>query len=62
MFWYTEKIVCGYKHTLALSNKGDLYVWGDNSYGQLGYVDSSIQASTPTKVKIYFTDVLLNWN
>ncbi|KAK9296481.1 hypothetical protein QLX08_009530 [Tetragonisca angustula] len=47
-----EKIVCGYKHTLALSDKGDLYVWGDNSYGQLGYIDSSIQARTPTKLKI----------
>ncbi|XP_043513899.1 RCC1 and BTB domain-containing protein 1-like isoform X2 [Frieseomelitta varia] len=47
-----EKIVCGYKHTLALSDKGDLYVWGDNSYGQLGYIDSSIQAGTPTKLKI----------
>ncbi|XP_015183789.1 PREDICTED: RCC1 and BTB domain-containing protein 1-like isoform X2 [Polistes dominula] len=31
-----EKVVCGYAHTLALSDEGVLYVWGSNSYGQLG--------------------------
>ncbi|XP_043513909.1 RCC1 and BTB domain-containing protein 1-like isoform X1 [Frieseomelitta varia] len=31
-----EKIVCGSAHVLALSNKGVLYAWGENSYGQLG--------------------------
>ncbi|GAB6032349.1 RCC1 and BTB domain-containing protein 2 [Chamberlinius hualienensis] len=30
------KVVCGYAHTLALSDEGMLYGWGDNSYGQLG--------------------------
>ncbi|XP_069687800.1 RCC1 and BTB domain-containing protein 1-like [Periplaneta americana] len=30
------KVVCGYAHTMALSDIGALYVWGANSYGQLG--------------------------
>ncbi|XP_076633725.1 RCC1 and BTB domain-containing protein 1-like isoform X1 [Colletes latitarsis] len=38
-----EKVVCGYKHTMALSSKGILYVWGSNSYGQLGNgIDSNV--------------------
>ncbi|KAL8593917.1 hypothetical protein ACOMHN_032338 [Nucella lapillus] len=31
-----RQLVCGYAHTLALSDKGELYSWGANSYGQLG--------------------------
>nr|KAG5699291.1 hypothetical protein BaRGS_000493 [Batillaria attramentaria] len=31
-----SQIVCGYAHTLALSDEGVLYSWGANSYGQLG--------------------------
>ncbi|XP_026673021.1 RCC1 and BTB domain-containing protein 1 [Ceratina calcarata] len=31
-----EKIACGCTHVLALSNKGNLYVWGANNSGQLG--------------------------
>lgn len=30
------QIVCGYAHTLALTDEGSLYAWGANSYGQLG--------------------------
>lgn len=46
-------------HTLALSDEGDLYVWGANSYGQLGLnTDSNVWI--PTKVKIYFVYVLLS--
>ncbi|OAD52202.1 RCC1 and BTB domain-containing protein 1 [Eufriesea mexicana] len=35
-FVVISKVVCGYVHMLALSNDGDLFVWGGNSYGQLG--------------------------
>lgn len=31
-----QQIVCGYNHTLALSDEGKLYAWGANAYGQLG--------------------------
>ncbi|XP_056650815.1 RCC1 and BTB domain-containing protein 1 isoform X2 [Monodelphis domestica] len=30
------QIVCGYAHTLALTDEGLLYAWGANTYGQLG--------------------------
>ncbi|XP_059161859.1 RCC1 and BTB domain-containing protein 1-like [Physella acuta] len=31
-----NQIVCGYAHTLALTDEGIIYSWGANSYGQLG--------------------------
>ena len=30
------RVVCGYAHTLAVTDEGALYAWGANSYGQLG--------------------------
>ncbi|KYN26623.1 RCC1 and BTB domain-containing protein 1 [Trachymyrmex cornetzi] len=30
------KIACGYTHVLALSTEGNIFVWGGNSFGQLG--------------------------
>jgi hypothetical protein len=30
------KVVCGYAHTVALSDVGALYGWGSNIYGQHG--------------------------
>ncbi|XP_015440518.1 PREDICTED: RCC1 and BTB domain-containing protein 1-like [Dufourea novaeangliae] len=46
-----EKVVCGYKHTLALSNKGVLYVWGGNNNGELG-LDSIRNACFPVKLAV----------
>ena len=43
------KIVCGYAHALALTDAGEIYVWGANSYGQLG---TSTKCNTLTPVKI----------
>ncbi|XP_077584598.1 RCC1 and BTB domain-containing protein 1-like isoform X1 [Stigmatopora nigra] len=31
-----QQLVCGYAHSLALTDEGDLYAWGANAYGQLG--------------------------
>ncbi|XP_011505541.1 PREDICTED: probable E3 ubiquitin-protein ligase HERC4 [Ceratosolen solmsi marchali] len=31
------QIACGQKHSLALTNNGELYSWGSNSNGQLGH-------------------------
>ena len=28
--------MCGYAHVLCLSDRGELYAWGSNMYGQLG--------------------------
>jgi len=30
------KVTCGYCHTLAITNKGEIYAWGRNYYGQVG--------------------------
>ena len=35
-------------HTLAIANDGDVYAWGDNENGQLGYDSSRLR--TPAKV------------
>lgn len=31
-----KKIACGNDHTMALTIRGEFYVWGHNNYGQLG--------------------------
>ncbi|XP_050739123.1 RCC1 and BTB domain-containing protein 1-like isoform X1 [Eriocheir sinensis] len=43
------KIVCGYSHTLALSDEGSLWAWGANSYGQLGTGNKANQCA-PVRV------------
>jgi len=32
------EVACGVSHTAALTEKGVVFVWGSNSYGQLGQV------------------------
>lgn len=44
-----HKIVCGYAHTMALSDDGVLYAWGANSYGQLG-TGSKANQVTPVRI------------
>ncbi|CAL1532706.1 unnamed protein product [Lymnaea stagnalis] len=44
-----SQIVCGYAHTLALSDEGVIYAWGANSYGQLGTGNKANMVS-PAKV------------
>ena len=31
-----KEIVCGYSHTLAINQFGQMYSWGNNENGQLG--------------------------
>lgn len=47
----TTQIVCGYAHSLALSDAGCLYAWGANSYGQLG-TGNKAHLVTPTKIAL----------
>ncbi|KAG8452336.1 hypothetical protein GDO86_004226 [Hymenochirus boettgeri] len=44
-------VVCGYAHTLALTDEGGMYAWGANSYGQLGTGNKSNQ-SYPVQVLV----------
>lgn len=43
------KVACGYTHTLALTNKGEIYAWGNNSKGQIG-VNNKMKHYDPIKV------------
>ncbi len=43
--------MCGYAHTLALSDEGELYGWGANSYGQLG-TGCKANACSPERVAV----------
>ena len=45
------QIACGQYHNLALTNSGDLYSWGANSYGQLGQGYMNEKIATPTIIK-----------
>lgn len=38
-------------HVLALTDTGELYSWGANSYGQLG-LDTTLNTSTPALVTV----------
>ncbi|XP_077435259.1 RCC1 and BTB domain-containing protein 1 isoform X2 [Vanacampus margaritifer] len=38
-----QQVVCGYAHSLALTDEGILYAWGSNTYGQLGTGNKSNQ-------------------
>ncbi|XP_074984603.1 RCC1 and BTB domain-containing protein 2 isoform X3 [Caretta caretta] len=39
-----QRVACGYAHTLVLTDEGQLYAWGANSYGQLGTGNKSNQS------------------
>ena len=43
-------VSAGYYFSLALNSKGELYAWGLNSSGQLGFSTGSIAVPTPTRV------------
>lgn len=47
------KISLGYDSCLALTAQGNLYSWGNNSYGKLGIGNFSVQFSpVPLRVKL----------
>lgn len=41
------QVACGLKHTLALTNNGELYSWGSNREGQLGLGEGIKQETKP---------------
>ena len=46
---FSSQVVCGYAHSLALTDTGELFSWGSNSYGQLG-TGSKVNSVSPTRV------------
>lgn len=49
IWFFSFQVACGYAHTLVLTDEGQVYAWGANSYGQLGTGNKSNQ-SYPTPV------------
>jgi len=47
---YVIQIACGYKHSLALTSRGELYTWGSNENGQLGVGLKNKVVPVPTLV------------
>ena len=51
---YKEKIIqisCGFKHTLCLSEKGKVFTWGNNTFGQLGHETTKSYSPLPVKIE-----------
>ncbi|KAL4716608.1 hypothetical protein ACJJTC_008243, partial [Scirpophaga incertulas] len=44
------QISCGSYHSLALTNNGDLFAWGANSYGQCGLGTMTSKENTPQQI------------
>jgi alpha-tubulin suppressor-like RCC1 family protein len=50
---FIEDVVCSETHCLSISNKGEIYGWGDNSYGQLGNGKSGRNEKQLIPIKIF---------
>jgi len=40
----------GYAHAVAVTETGDVFAWGNNAFGQLGFKNISVDFTIPTKV------------
>ena len=49
ILYFYFKIACGMAHVLVLTDEGELYSWGANSYGQLG-LGTTLNTSVPTLI------------
>ncbi|CAK9798779.1 RCC1 and BTB domain-containing protein 1 [Anthophora quadrimaculata] len=45
------QIACGYRHSLALTDDGKVYAWGDNNFGQIG---SNIMTNQNAPLEVIF--------
>ncbi|XP_053476679.1 probable E3 ubiquitin-protein ligase HERC4 isoform X2 [Ictalurus furcatus] len=44
---HVVQVSCGYRHSLALSRRGQIFSWGQNRYGQLGLGKERLCVLTP---------------
>uniref|UniRef100_T1JE11 RCC1-like domain-containing protein n=1 Tax=Strigamia maritima TaxID=126957 RepID=T1JE11_STRMM len=49
-----RRVACGWEHTLAVTDNGELYAWGANNFNQLGINSNRKQVEIPVKVEIEF--------
>lgn len=53
-----RKISCGLEHIIALMHNYNIFVWGNNKYGQLGIGDTTKEISTP--LLVYFNEKVID--
>lgn len=53
-----KKVVCGLRHSGAITEDGILFLWGENSHGQCGFPNSQLTLSEPNKFE--FEDQILD--
>ena len=54
-------VACGKNHSVALSYEGEVFTWGDNREGQLGYDDIEY-TSVPMKVEALRDEIIVKVN
>ena len=58
---YNEQIIqisCGFKHTICLSDKGQVFSWGNNSYGQLGHETNNNYLPLPVIIEDSYSEII----
>ena len=48
---YVKMIACGSSHSVVITNEGQIYAWGSNSFGQLG-IGNCTHETSPKVVKL----------
>jgi hypothetical protein len=48
-------VQCGWRHTIAMTDRGNVYSWGRGTSGQLGHGDA-VDRATPKRVEILSAD------
>jgi hypothetical protein len=48
-------VVCGWRHTVAITERGNVYSWGRGTSGQLGHGDA-VDCHTPKRIEILSVD------
>ena len=51
-------IACGWAHTIALTEKGEIFTWGINTYGQLGYPDQKARFQVGAHIVFLYRFIL----
>jgi alpha-tubulin suppressor-like RCC1 family protein len=47
---FVSDVACGRNHILTISNKGEIFSWGDNEFGQIGNGKISQTQLIPVKI------------
>ena len=56
--FFINRISCGAAHSMAVSKTGNVFVWGSNTRGQLGYDPKVMKFSpVPTKIMLMIKDL-----